>query len=166
MKRIHLSCCEYLSKDVTYLPGMAADYLFKPNGLWYAMDNAWHTWCDKNNVESYTGYRYSYELAVDLRKVCVLDDVEPVIAFHRKYGFVVQKGNFTAIDWEKVKADYSGIEVRNYEGLHIACAFHAIIWLRNWAMDSGCIWDLSAIEVGCKKPIRSDITLKYPSSNF
>jgi hypothetical protein len=152
-----------LSKDVTYLPDMAADYLFKPNGLWYAMDNEWKTWCDKNNVEIFTSYRYSYELDVDMRNVCVLNDVEPVVAFHRKYGFVVSKGNFTAIDWKKVKADYSGIEVRNYEELNFACSFYAIIWLRNWAVSGGCMWDLSAMDVKLKRHVRSDMTLKYPS---
>jgi hypothetical protein len=145
MKRIHLSSCEYLSKDVTYLPGKAADYLFKPNGMWYAMDYRWQAWCDEHDAWRFANYRYVYALAVDTSKVCVLDDVKPAMAFHWKYGYS-REGNFKAIDWEKVMADYSGIEVRNYDELNLACSFRSVIWLRNWDVNSGCIWDLSAVD--------------------
>ena|SRR6267154_6397299 len=144
MKRIHLSMSEHLSRHVTYLPYLAADYLFKPNGLWYALNDEWHAWCDENNVEEFTGYKYSHELDVDMSKVCVLDDVEAVMKFHWKYGYNCEAG-FKAIDWERVKADYSGIEVRGYDYLNWACSFRAVIWLRNWAVSGGCIWDLSAV---------------------
>lgn len=90
-------------------------------------------------------YRYGYELDVDISKVCVLDDVEPVMAFHWKYGYK-HEGNFKAIDWKRVMIDYSGIEVRNYDGLNLACSFRSVIWLRNWAVDGGCIWDLSSVD--------------------
>ena len=82
MKRIHLSSCKYLSKYVTYLPRRAADYLFKPNGLWYAMDDQWKAWCDEHNAGKFGNYRYGYELDVYISKVCVLDDVEVVMEFH------------------------------------------------------------------------------------
>ncbi len=101
-------------------------------------------WCDENNVERFTGYKYSHELDVDMSKVCVLNNVESVMKFHWKYGYN-HEGGFKAIDWEKVKADYSGIEVRDYANLNLACAFRAVIWLRNWAASGGCIWDLSAV---------------------
>jgi hypothetical protein len=65
--------------------------------------------------------------------------------FHRKYGFK-HVGNTTGIDWEKVKLDYSGIEVINFEELNFACSFLAVIWLHRWDMSSGCIWDLSAVD--------------------
>lgn len=153
MKRIHLSSCEYLCKDVTYLPDKAADYLFKPNGLWYAMDDEWQAWSDEHNAEIFTGYKYSHELDVDMSKVCVLDDVKNVMAFHWKYGYDYE-GNFKAIDWEKVNADYSGIEVRDYDELKLACSFRAIIWLRNWAVSGGCIWDLSAVDWNTRDKVK------------
>ena len=144
MKRIHLSSCAYLGKYVTYLPGRAADYLFKPNGLWYAMDDQWQAWCDEHSAGKFGNYRYGYELDVDISKVCVLDDVEPVMAFHWKYGYK-HEGNVKAIDWQKVMIDYSGIEVQNYDELNLACSFRSVIWLRNWAVNGGCIWDLNAV---------------------
>ena len=146
MKRIHLSQSEHLSKDVTYLPTMAADHLFKPCGLWYAMDDEWQQWCyDESIPENFAGYKYRYELEVDLSSICVLDNVDSVMSFHREYGYKVQKGNFTAIDWKKVMTDYAGIEIRNYQTLKLACAFYGVIWLRNWAVDGGCLWDLTAV---------------------
>ena len=41
--------------------------------------------------------------------------------------------------------DYAGIEIINYEALKLACAFYGVIWLRNWAVDGGCLWDLNAV---------------------
>jgi hypothetical protein len=80
MRRIHLSSSEHLSKDVSYLPRMAASYPFKPNGLWYAFEDSWRKWCVKHNAEElaamyanrYDVYKYRYELRVDLGKMCVL----------------------------------------------------------------------------------------------
>ena len=147
MKRIHLSTSEYLSKDVTYLLGMAADYLFKPCGLWYGMDDEWKVWCDKNNPpEEFTGYKYRHELDVDLSKMCVLDDLEIAMDFYGKYRFHVDKGNFNAIDWKKVMADYTGMEIPDVAGLNWEYSMRGIIWLRNWDVNGGCIWDLSAVE--------------------
>lgn len=152
MERIHLSRYEYLSKFVTYLPDKGAD--LKPNGLWYAVGNEWQAWCEerKVEVEKLTEYRYRYELDVDMSKLCVLDDVEPVMDLHWKYGYK-HKGNFTAIDWRRVMADYSGIEVRNYHELYFHCSFRAILWLQNWDVSGGCIWDLSAVDWNIKHRI-------------
>lgn len=145
MPRIHLSACKELSKEVTYLPNMAADYLFKPNGLWYAMDDDWLEWVQTERVESFTNYTSKFALDIDSDKVCVLDNVRKVLEFHGKYSYKYKYG-FSAIHWEEVKRQYSGIEIRDYEVLNMESAFRGIIWMRNWAMDSGCIWDLSAVD--------------------
>jgi len=145
---------------VTYLQDMAADYLFKPNGLWYAMGDEWQAWCDENeelinilSAEWQPRYQYSHELDVEMSKMCVLDEVKAVMNFHWKYGYNVE-GGFKAIDWKKVMAVYSGIEVRNYDALKEACAFLAVIWLRNWGVSGGCIWDLSAVDWNTRNVVK------------
>lgn len=96
MKRVHLSSYEYLNKDVSYLPHMSAHF-FKPNGLWYAMDDEWQDWYDKNEKQIDTldseirpDYKYSHELDIDMSKVYVLDDVNHVMEFHWKFGYKVE----------------------------------------------------------------------------
>ncbi|MBS1977778.1 MAG: hypothetical protein JST46_10435 [Bacteroidetes bacterium] len=133
-----------MSKDVTYLSGRQADSLFKPNGLWYTMDDTWWAWVKEHNAENIAGYRHRHLLDVDMSNVCVLDDVKPVMEFHWKYSYK-HRDAISAIDWQKVKTDYSGIEVRDYENLYSACAWRSIIWLQNWAVSSGCVWDMNAV---------------------
>lgn len=145
MNRIHLSACKELSKDVSYIPNMAADYLFKPNGLWYATNDEWFEWIEEMKAQNHGNYISKFILEIDFSDFCILQDIYDVIAFHRKYSYNYDYG-FRAINWESVKKDYSGIEIRDYHNLNFASSLRAIIWMRNWAMDSGCIWDMSAVE--------------------
>lgn len=60
---------------------------------------------------------------------------------------VVLGGAINYIDSQTLDdPDYSGIEVRNYDELNLACSFRSVIWMRNWAVDGDCIWDLNAVD--------------------
>jgi hypothetical protein len=131
---------------------MAADPLFKPNGLWYADGDEWLTWCNSNQAEQFTHYKYSYELNIDFSRMCVLETLESVLEFHWKYSYKYSD-TLKAIDWKKVRDDYSGIEVRNYETLYWSSSMRGIIWPRNWTVSSGCVWDLSTVSWSTAQPL-------------
>ncbi len=144
MKRNHLGNSKYLTYHITYLPEKAADYLFKPTGLWYSMSNEWQLWCEKNKIDISTQYKYIHELNIDFKSICVLDSIDTLMDFHWKYSY--KHESVKVIDWKKVMIDYDGIEIRNYEALLYDSLSRGIIWLRNWEVNSGCIWHLQTVE--------------------
>jgi hypothetical protein len=145
MARIHLSANEELERNRTYPPKLAANSEFKPNGLWYAIDDAWHERVRVLGAESIASYKFKFVLEIDFSQMCILENVQELLVFHRKYSYKCGYG-CSAIHWDRVMKDYAGIELRDFENLMIDSAFRGIIWPRNCEMDSGCIWALEAVK--------------------
>jgi hypothetical protein len=159
VKRTHLSYNDRLSTDIAYLQKRAAGYPYKPAGLWYSLDDEWRQFY-KQNFQKYEGkffttkpdgfimpgYRYIYEIEVDMTKICVLKEVENVKEFHRKYS--IKNGlKPMGIDWDTVTEEYSGVEIHNCEILHENVIIYTIQWLKDWGVNCGCVWDLKAVKI-------------------
>jgi hypothetical protein len=158
VKRYHLSYSNSLNSNLTYLQKKAAGYPYKPAGLWYALNDDWKQFYQQNlhkferkifttepNGYIIPGYKYMYEIEVDMTQICLIKEVQDVRVFHRKY-CTKNGSNPMGIDWDKVIEYYSGIEIHNCQILHENVIIYAIQWLKYWGVDSGCIWDLKAMK--------------------
>jgi hypothetical protein len=125
-------------------------YQHKPWGLWYQINNSWAEWCGSNWESKLR--KNNIRITIDLTNILVLNTIKKVKDFNEKYIIVLLKTpnfDFKVIDWNKVRKDYKGIELRNYHKINDSkFMFFSIefLWLMTWDVDSGCIWDLSAIK--------------------
>ena len=119
----------------------------KPHGLWYSIDREWLDWC-KGNMDQWIK-PYNIKLKIDESKMLIIETLDQLEAFCKKYEQkVTYSEHITEVNWEKVKKDYSGIEIRNYHKLKWngdVWVWNYTIWFCGWDVSSGCIWDLSII---------------------
>jgi hypothetical protein len=129
---------------------------FKPCGLWYQINGSWVDWCNSNCPDRVG--KNNFKILLDLKNILILDTSKKLKDFNIKYKdtiFTTSQHNFefNLIDWNKVKKDYKGIEIRNYHKIkNMGFTFLSIsfVWFLGWDVDSGCIWDLTAIKnVNC-----------------
>ena len=124
----------------------------KPTGLWYsaptvdehgyARNDGWEHWCTAENY-AIKKLAYSHGLAVDLDRMLVLRTVEAVDAFNEE--FRADDNRISRIHWGAVGVKYAGIEIAPYHyGIRLDPRY---IWYYGWDCASGCVWDLSAVEV-------------------
>ena len=135
---------------------------FKPNGLWYQIQNSLFEW-----GELYWG-NYIYKLSLHERaRMCTITNYTELQEFNDKYSLICKaededegeykNKNFEIIDWAKVAEDYDGFEVDNYNNikkvLDKLAKYENITWFRTIDFSSGCIWNLDIIEQleYCKK---------------
>jgi len=120
----------------------------KPSGLWYSINNEWIDWCKSEMPEWIRNY--FYEIDIDESKILILSNENEIISFHQKYNknifdSKIIRSTFHSIDWNRVKKDYSGIEIQNYDndimGLRLAYT-----WYYSWDCSSGCIWSENAVK--------------------
>lgn len=125
---------------------------YKPYGLWYQINNSWIDWC-QGNWPNRVG-KNNFKISLDLKNILILDTAKKLKDFNDKYKTIVftmpeYNLEFNVIDWNSVKKDYKGIEIRNYHKIkNKGFAFFSIsfVWFLGWDVDSGCIWDLTAIK--------------------
>lgn len=122
----------------------------KPHGIWYSIDAQWLDWCI-NHDPSRVG-KFNYTLEINTRSILVLKNYNDVVVFMRKYRidpFGIIMDALIFIDWQRVKQDYKGIEIRNYKQIQGDAIFRMKAmfgpWFYSWDVCSGCIWDPSAI---------------------
>lgn len=124
----------------------------KPYGLWYQINDSWIDWCN-SNWSSNIG-KNNFKIQLDLKNVLIIDTAKKLKDFNNKYKvtfFVIPEHNleFNIVDWNKVNKDYKGIEIRNYHKIkNMGFRFFSIsfVWFLGWDVDSGCIWDLTAVK--------------------
>src|ERR1035437_8747746 len=124
----------------------------KPHGLWYQINNSWINWCKSN--WSNRACENNIKIQLDLKSILIINTAKKLKDFNNKYKvtlFAIPEHNleFNIIDWNKVKKDYKGIEIRNYhKNKNMGFTFFSISfeWFLGWDVDSGCIWDLSAVK--------------------
>ena len=131
----------------------------KPKGLWYGIDGSWANWCVGNE---WGGGRYFYELSFDTNRILHINNLKQFNAFEEEYacdsmldrmlkdfGITPPKSMFmarafgpTAIDWERLKKKYAGLEINPwfYEK-HLES-----MWYYGWDCASGVIWDVSVVK--------------------
>lgn len=128
--------------------------LGKPLGLWYGFGSNWInfikdgvTWDADygTTLKSVIGDEiYIYKIYLDLSNIIILNTNDKVYDFCEEYSFGDK------IDWTKVSKKYKGIEIPNFESLGVRSWWkdkrdNKYEWLYTWDVNSGCIWDVSAI---------------------
>jgi hypothetical protein len=118
------------------------NFVYKPNGLWYGIDEEWLDWC-KSEEQDWI-HRYNYELEVDLSKMLMIGNKEQLMQFHSQF-YKLFNGfdHIGCIDWESVANKYAGLEINPY--LWECRLLPDVIWYYGWDCASGCIWDVSII---------------------
>ena len=117
---------------------------FKPVGIWYEIDDNWKGWCSYQMPEWIK--KYDIILDIDMTNILRMNDEKTVFEFIEKY----QKNDLLGgllknVDWVRVSNDYKGIELTDVDSLKHG-ELGMVQWVDTWDVDSGCIWDLSAIK--------------------
>ena len=120
----------------------------KPVGVWYEIDDNWKGWCHYEMPEWIK--KYDIVLDVDMANILKIDTEEK--AYKLLVNYLKKDDEINAldaglpIDWNKVANDYKGIEMTNVDLFKMNSTLIRANWIYNWDVDSGCIWDLSAIK--------------------
>ncbi len=114
---------------------------YKPQGLWYGIDDAWLKWCESEMPQWIRPYNYALE--IDYSKMLILATEAELLDFTDRYKCKGGFGSFAQqlIDWSLVAHKYSGIEIPTY---FWDCRF-TLMWYYGWDCASGCIWKADAI---------------------
>lgn len=126
---------------------------YKPNGLWFDVDEDWQRWCDGENFDV-EGRAVQHEVRIlEPSRVLVLDSVPRLDRFTEKFGvppWYRKKPSrddydprHCAIDWPAVAAEYGGIIIAPYQWERRL----DLMWYYGWDCASGCVWDTSIIAV-------------------
>jgi hypothetical protein len=118
--------------------------LIKPVGLWISVDGEddWLNWCKRENwgLERLSR-RYRIFLRPD-HNIRILTDVSSILDFSKE--FAVEPPSTTLLYWDRIKRLYQGLIISPFQfNLHICCDCS---WYYGWDCESGCIWDVDAIE--------------------
>ena len=111
---------------------------FKPVGIWFGMGDEWRRFCEENNYNLDSEYKYKFLISLDLSKICVVDSNEMRRDFEVKYK--VGRGRMATIDWGSVTEDYDGVIITEEA---IVPTGH---WTSSWDITSGCVWRASGIK--------------------
>lgn len=114
----------------------------KPHGLWYACGTGWIDYAARvfNQVDPYV-----YGIDVNLSGMRVIRTNEELAAFTDEFGATRYTGDGPGefIDWTRVAARYTGIEIcPRLGGMRW---FAGTDWYHGWDVASGCIWTASAV---------------------
>lgn len=114
----------------------------KPEGFWYAIDNAWIEWCRSEMPE--WEHEYLYEIILGPKtNLLYISNYKELIEFTNDYQvktpepFIGRCVNYN-INWPLVAFKYDGIEINPY----IYEARFKLLWYYGWDVASGCIWNL------------------------
>jgi len=141
---------------------------FKPKGYWYSLGSEWYNHCFLNLELEKVKIQVVCEVKIKINnftkfgekekgKILVIDTVDDVKKLRSKYGMVKKnkedEKSYTLIDFQKLSEKYSGIEFRNYKSILKKLKENKNIfadkygWYYILDVSSGCVWDLSLIEV-------------------
>lgn len=115
----------------------------KPEGFWYSIDDAWISWCKKNDNLDWIG-KFNY--SVDISKLNILKLYSEAKIFEFTEMYNDGNGIFTTfVDWREVAKKYDGIEITVYFP-HLA-GDSRTNWLKGWDCASGCIWNMKNVKI-------------------
>jgi hypothetical protein len=120
------------------------DDTFKPRGLWVSVDGEddWPSWCRGeefrlDKLEHFTRLRLTP--GAQVLSLCTPSDLD---SFTRTYGVPVERG-YAFIDWSAVARGHGGLVIAPYQWSRRL----SLTWYYPWDCASGCIWDLTAVEL-------------------
>lgn len=132
----HNTSSESIDLTRTYIQ----QFDIKPIGLWYAMDNDWIKWVKTEGMPWI--YPNDFTMKLDKTDILVLDSIADFKNFNTDYTVF---NSFISIDWVRVADKYKGIEIPNYNKVRHHFFDMPMTWILTWDVNSGCVWDLSAI---------------------
>jgi hypothetical protein len=113
---------------------------FKPSGcLWFACDNTWEEWLDKELLER---YKYTYHAKLDIHNLIVLKTKKDIEEFSKQ--FAIPDTNYISIDWNRVRrtTGKGGIYIVNPS---IKSARLEYTWYSSFDVCSVAVWNKEAI---------------------
>ena len=118
----------------------------KPSGFWLSIpvdEDGWEHFCTRVNW-NLEGLRAQYVVELNDSNLLSLQRLADFFYFEEEYGVEVGSSSVydTVIDWAKVAANYSGIQIVPYQW---ACR-NNYWWYNSWDCSSACIWDFSIIK--------------------
>jgi len=118
---------------------------FKPQGIWYQVDNSWRDWCSSEMPHWLADYKHEFLFDIDYTNIYVISNEQELREFTTNYQKKIQSDYpYKAIDWRTLAKEYKGIEIPNY--LYSCRMEREFLWYYGWDVASGCIWDVSAIK--------------------
>lgn len=130
---------------------------FKPIGLWFGYKDEWPLFlkneAEDKNIKITPKYIYSnylfYKITFDKSKLMILNNMSQVVNFTEKYS--IKSKGYTYIDWPKVAKSYSGFQVKDYHKVREQIMkkydfSEKYLWYYMIDINSGCIWNSSAID--------------------
>ena len=147
---------------------------FKPRCYWYSLGKEWYNfWFEepgmekvKNQVVCEIKVKRNMFTTLDKKekgKILVIDSFENVKKLYKKYSKLVklEVSKHRLIDFNEVAKIYGGIEFRNYlkikqQIFEFKKLNQVLYYLSYLTVDvsSGCVWDLSLIEVEKKGKLK------------
>jgi len=117
----------------------------KPSGLWFSKNNEWKEFCDS---EDFLKYQHEYRLEIDFENFLIIDTIEKLDDFVKKY--FNKKNN--CIEWKQIVEKYNGIYFDNYTQVKKYMYEHHKIfnftysWFLSVDVNSGCIFKGSSVK--------------------
>lgn len=148
-RRTTVSVHSSIDLTMTYTQMLPTTLPFKPEGLWYALDDEWKSWCAENGYPDFqTGYEFSLE--IDSSNMLIIKDWIDYSVLYTRFVYAPFEDS---IDWKKLTEEYAGIEIQNYHLMKRCLPMErskfkiiALASFLTFSVSSGCIWDLSAIK--------------------
>ena len=134
-------------KQVSHLSSFSQKADFKPKGLWYACGDEWIQWAINEN---YGFGDWVYLVHINMAKMLKLKNAADIREFGAEFEVPRNSSSKSEyyhfnIDWPKVAARYSGIEICPYiSSLRLE---PEVAWYYGWDVASGCVWDPSALKL-------------------
>ena len=133
----------------TYKPVMDGPVQFKPTGLWLSdeSDHGWKQWCEAEQFRTETlKYRTDFKLK-NSDRILRLGSADKLKAFTEQFRANLPIIGMSSIwiDWDRVMKEFGGVVITPYIWeCRLAPGFS---WYYGWDCASGCVWDLSLLEV-------------------
>ena len=137
---------------------------FKPQCYWYSLGDEWYKfWYEREEMQEVRDQvvcqvsvkRNSFTTLEkkEKGKILVIDSLDEIKKLNKRYS-VVTKLKAKLIDFNKLSETYGGIEFRNYSKIKKEINGNKrlnwrrdYLWYFSLDVSSGCVWDLSLINV-------------------
>ena len=146
---------------------------FKPTCYWYSLGSEWYNFWYKKE-----GHKVTNEVVCEIKikkdmftnfgeknkgKILVIDSLEEVKKLNKKYSVSMKMGkskDVKMINFQKLSEIYGGVEFRNYKKIKKQIMetkrnnLKEYNWYNMLGVSSGCVWDLSLIDVEKKGKLK------------
>lgn len=117
---------------------------FQPNGLWYSFGPSWVNFYKESLSETVGRYNSLVSLG-ERANILQINYNNELIKFHCQYAN--RSHDFAGIQWDKVMADFDGIEIAPSHTISDNLLMRGYLWCSEWIFPSGCIWNLTHVNV-------------------